>query len=202
MLEIRRKQGGSIAKRGRSSRRCSRRSRASRVSGGSERGSRPGWIMPPSRYIRESIGRLRRPRVQPRAEAPSSLRQRVLVTPGRPPPCPAPSFPPAFGTAVDPPFPPSVVLHTECAGINVRSLYSREDVHAEWIHRRIRLDTVSKWSKEIRMYFRAVSKLYWEIWINWLDINTLKCAYVVYLWRFFGERKLFAVLEVTRIEMT
>lgn len=118
------------------------------------------------RGIRESIGRLRRPRVQPRAEAPSSLRQRVLVTPGRPPPCPAPSFPPAFGTAVDPPLPPSVVLHTECAGINVRSLYSREDVHAEWIHRGgfawIRFQERDGENGPKR-YFRTVSKLYWAI---------------------------------------
>lgn len=157
--------------------------------------------MPPSRYIRESIGRLRRPRVQPRAEAPSSLRQRVLVTPGRPPPCPAPSFPPAFGSAVDPPLPPSVVLHTECAGINVRSLYSREDVHAEWIHRGgfawIRFQKRwKKWSKDVfsnsfEIMLEDLNKLR-------LDINVLKRAHVMYLWHFL-ERKLFAVLEVTRI---
>lgn len=46
-------------------------SRASRVVGGSERGSRrrPGWIMPPPRYIRESIGRLRRPRTKGAAKS-------------------------------------------------------------------------------------------------------------------------------------
>lgn len=159
--------------------------------------------MPPSRYIRESIGRLRRPRVQPRAEAPSSLRQRVLVTPGRPPPCPAPSFPPAFGSAVDPPLPPSVVLHTECAGINVRSLYSREDVHAEWIHRGgfawIRFQKRWKnWSKDVfsnsfEIMLQDLNKLR-------LDINVLKCAHVTYLWHFL-ERKLFAVLKVIRIDI-
>lgn len=145
MLEIRGQRGGRSRKG--DPRGGSLGSRASRVAGSSKRGSRPGWIMPPSRYIRESIGRLRRPRTKGAATSEGAF----IFTTTRPrnswrsPPCPAPSFPwlsVLRGSAAFPPwpFPPLVVSHTKCAGINVRSLYPREKLtmHAQWIHREIR----------------------------------------------------------------
>lgn len=139
--------------------------------------------MPPSRYIRESIGRLRRPRVQPRAEAPSSLRQRVLVTPGRPPPCPAPSFPPAFGTAVDPPLPlrscciPNAPVSTLDLSIRERTCTVNGSIGGfAWIRFQER-DGEKRYGCVFEIIMGNLNKLR-------LDISILKCAYVVYLWRF------------------
>lgn len=136
--------------------------------------------MPPSRYIRESIGRLRRPRVQPRAEAPSSLRQRVLVTPGRPPPCPAPSFPPAFDTAVDPPLPlrscciPNAPVSTLDLSIRERTCTVNGSIGGfAWIRFQER-DGEKRYGCVFEIILGNLNKLR-------LDISILKCAYVVYV---------------------